>query len=81
MRKQSKNQLLDRLHRGVVYTCIGVTLWGSWVLGTRLYHYYTVVKPARRAEELRMLEAGASTGPALASATGGQLDTAPTLRS
>ncbi|XP_055541280.1 uncharacterized protein LOC129727453 [Wyeomyia smithii] len=81
MRKQSKNILLDRLHRGAVYTCMGVTLWASYVIGARLYHYFTVVKPARKAEELRMLEAGAGTGPALASTATGQLDTAPTLRS
>uniref|UniRef100_A0A182QD97 Cytochrome c oxidase assembly factor 3 mitochondrial coiled-coil domain-containing protein n=1 Tax=Anopheles farauti TaxID=69004 RepID=A0A182QD97_9DIPT len=74
MKKQSRNLLLDRLHRGVVYTCMGLTLYGSYMLGVRVYRYFTVIKPARQAEELKMLEAGAANqAPAL--------DTAPTLTS
>ncbi|XP_058059138.1 uncharacterized protein LOC131209976 [Anopheles bellator] len=74
MKRQAKNLLLDRMHRGVVYTCMGLTLYGSYMLGVRVYRYFTVVKPARQAEELRMLEAGAANrAPAL--------DTAPTLSS
>uniref|UniRef100_A0A1Q3FIC4 Putative cytochrome oxidase c assembly n=2 Tax=Culex tarsalis TaxID=7177 RepID=A0A1Q3FIC4_CULTA len=76
MKKQAKNLILDRMHRGVVYTCMGLTIWGSYMLGMRFYRYFTVIKPARQAEELRMLEAGAGPGPAVPS-----LDTAPTLKS
>ncbi|KAL1396279.1 hypothetical protein pipiens_010635 [Culex pipiens pipiens] len=76
MKKQAKNLILDRMHRGVVYTCMGLTLWGSYMLGMRFYRYFTVIKPARQEEELRMLQAGAGPGPAVPS-----LDTAPTLKS
>ncbi|XP_073828055.1 uncharacterized protein [Musca autumnalis] len=50
--------LLDKLHRGAVYACIGVTLYGTFLLGMRGYRYYTVVKPER---ERKLLEEGAST--------------------
>ncbi|KFB41504.1 AGAP002439-PA-like protein [Anopheles sinensis] len=72
MKKQSKNLLLDRMHRGVVYTCMGLTLYGTYMLGVRVYRYFTVIKPARQAEELKMLEAGAAKQVA-------SLDKAPTL--
>ncbi|XP_050087494.1 uncharacterized protein LOC126572317 [Anopheles aquasalis] len=74
MKRQAKNVLLDRMHRGVVYTCMGLTLYGSYMLGVRVYRYFTVIKPARQAEELRMLEAGATK-------QAPNLDTAPTLTS
>lgn len=48
--------LLDRLHRGVVYTCIGITLYGTFLLGMRGYRYYTVVRPER---QKALLEEGA----------------------
>uniref|UniRef100_A0A182P742 Uncharacterized protein n=1 Tax=Anopheles epiroticus TaxID=199890 RepID=A0A182P742_9DIPT len=35
MKRQSRNVLFDRLHRGVVYTCMGLTLYGTYMLGTR----------------------------------------------
>ncbi|EAT39695.1 AAEL008553-PA [Aedes aegypti] len=74
MKKQAKNLLMDKLHRGVVYTCIGLTLYGSYMLGQRFYRYFTVIKPARLAEEQRMLEAGAGPGPLVSA------DSAPTLK-
>ncbi|XP_062554342.1 uncharacterized protein LOC134219584 [Armigeres subalbatus] len=74
MKKQAKNLLLDKLHRGVVYTCMGLTLYGTYLLGHRVYRHFTVIKPAILAEEKRMLEAGAGSGPTVT------LDTAPTLK-
>ncbi|XP_053659341.1 uncharacterized protein LOC128708389 [Anopheles marshallii] len=74
MKRQSRNVLFDRLHRGVVYTCMGLTLYGTYMLGVRVYRYFTVIKPARQAEELKMLEAGAAK-------QAPSLDTAPTLTS
>lgn len=47
--------LLDKLHRGAVYTCLGVTLYGTFLLGIRAYRYYTVVKPEREKNELKMI--------------------------
>ncbi|XP_058446477.1 uncharacterized protein LOC131427370 [Malaya genurostris] len=76
MKRQAKNRLMDRMHRGVVYTCMGLTLWGTYKLGMGLYRHFTVIKPAYKAEELRMLEAGAGTGPDVSQTR----DAAPTLR-
>ncbi|XP_005180477.1 uncharacterized protein LOC101901520 [Musca domestica] len=50
--------LLDKLHRGAVYACIGVTLYGTFLLGMRGWRYYTVVRPERQKQ---LLEEGAST--------------------
>lgn len=54
----NSNAILDRLHRGVVWTCIGLTLYGTYLLGARGYRYVTVVRPARQKEELKMIEEG-----------------------
>lgn len=53
------NKLLDKLHRGAVYACIGVTLYGTYVLGARFYHYYTVIRPEKQQAELKLLDEGA----------------------
>ncbi|XP_055611077.1 uncharacterized protein LOC129757795 [Uranotaenia lowii] len=74
MKKQPKGIMLDRLHRGVVYTCMGLTLWGTYMLGQRVFRYFTVVRPALKDQENKMLEAGAGPGPAVT------LDQAPTLK-
>ncbi|XP_018800704.1 PREDICTED: uncharacterized protein LOC108976215 [Bactrocera latifrons] len=50
------SNILDKLHRGVVYTCIGVTLYGTFLLGLRVHRYLTVVRPQRQAEQLKMIE-------------------------
>ncbi|XP_011176801.1 uncharacterized protein LOC105208575 [Zeugodacus cucurbitae] len=50
------NNILDKLHRGVVYTCIGVTLYGTFLLGLRVHRYLTVVRPQRQAEQLKAIE-------------------------
>ncbi|XP_075156104.1 uncharacterized protein LOC142229427 [Haematobia irritans] len=55
------SSLLDKLHRGAVYTCVGITLYGTFLLGMRGWRYYTVVRPERQKAELKMLEEGAST--------------------
>ncbi|KRK06139.1 uncharacterized protein Dyak_GE16245, isoform B [Drosophila yakuba] len=53
------NSLLDKLHRGAVYACIGVTLYGTYILGMRYYHYYTVIRPEKQQAELKLLDEGA----------------------
>lgn len=50
------SNILDKLHRGVVYTCIGVTLYGTFLLGMRVHRYLTVVRPQRQADQLKMIE-------------------------
>lgn len=56
IRKIPKYRYLDLAHRGVVVTCIGLTLYGSWLLGHRVYRYFTVIKPNREAEERRIMD-------------------------
>ncbi|KAK3866642.1 hypothetical protein Pcinc_027844 [Petrolisthes cinctipes] len=43
----------DFLHKGFVLTCVGVTLYGFANVGSRIYNYYSVVKPQKQAEEDR----------------------------
>lgn len=47
MKKAPKTQFLDKLHRGAVWTCIGLTIYGTCLLSHRLYHYYFYMKPKR----------------------------------
>ncbi|CAD7087464.1 unnamed protein product [Hermetia illucens] len=56
MKKPRQNHLLDRLHRGVVISCIGLTLYGSYLLGARVYRYFTVIRPAIKEAELKRIE-------------------------
>lgn len=56
MKKYPKAAILDKLHRGAVWSCIAVTLGGTALLGYRFYRYFTVVKPDRDALELKVLE-------------------------
>ncbi|KAM7346507.1 uncharacterized protein ACRADG_006411 [Cochliomyia hominivorax] len=58
-KRVSANTLLDKLHRGAVYTCLGVTLYGTFLLAMRAYRYYTVIKPEREKAELQMITEGA----------------------
>ncbi len=41
MKKAPKTHILDRLHRGVVWTCIGLTAYGTYLLGWRVHRYFT----------------------------------------
>jgi len=56
------NQILDTLHRGAVWSCVGLTVYGLYLGGLRVHRYYTVVKPAflekKRLQELELLEEG-----------------------
>lgn len=54
----NRNTIFDKLHRGVVYTCIGVTLYGTFLLGLRIHRYITVIRPERQRQELKMIEEG-----------------------
>lgn len=56
MKKVPTKRLLDNLHRGVVYTCMALTLYGTALIGHRVYRYFTVVKPNRELSELKLLE-------------------------
>lgn len=56
MKKVPKMKFLDTMHRGVVIACIGLTLYGTALMGHRVYRYFTVLKPQRNTEELKFLE-------------------------
>lgn len=57
LRKQRVgSQLLDKLHKGFVVTCMAVTVAGLGVAGYRAYMFFTVTKPAREAEQLKKLQ-------------------------
>lgn len=47
---------LDVAHRTVVCACIGMTLYGTYLLGHRFYRYFTVIKPDRELEERKLME-------------------------
>lgn len=48
MRKNVKNLIYDKMHRGFVYASVAVTIGGSIFLGVQVYHYFTVVKPLQK---------------------------------
>ena len=59
MRKIPKNlNFLDKLHRGAVIACIGLTVYGTALIGHKVYRYFTVVKPQRELQEFQLLEVG-----------------------
>ncbi|CAB3253474.1 unnamed protein product [Arctia plantaginis] len=64
MKKYARNMLYDKLHRGGVLVCIGLTLYGSVLLGDHFYKYFKYVKPqidaAKKAAEKELLAEGSS---------------------
>lgn len=64
MKKYARNVLYDKLHRGTVLVCIGLTLYGSVLLGDHFYKYFRYVKPqieaAKQAAERELLSEGSS---------------------
>lgn len=50
-----KLSILDKLHRGIVLGCVGLTLYGLVLGGIRVHRYYTVLVPL--GEERRKAEA------------------------
>lgn len=64
MRKYAKNLLYDKLHRGAVLVCVGLTLYGSVILGDHVYKYFRYVRPriqaSKAAAEQELLSEGSS---------------------
>ena len=52
IKRQARNKLFDSLHRGAVVTCVGVTLYGCFLLGLKVYKHFTVIVPQRKLKEL-----------------------------
>ncbi|CAG9786208.1 unnamed protein product [Diatraea saccharalis] len=64
MKKYARNYLYDKLHRGGVLICIGLTLYGSVLLGDHFYKYFKYVRPqieaSKAAAEQELLAEGSS---------------------
>lgn len=54
LKKARASAILDKLHKGFVCTCVGVTLYGTYMLGWRFYRYFTVIRPENQQKELKM---------------------------
>lgn len=78
MKRGARTNILDRLHRGVVYTCIGLTVYGGYLLSLRVHRYITVTRPNRQAAELQMIQEGSPVRPA--PSPDSLIDHAPKLR-
>lgn len=75
MRRPMQTKLLDRFHRGFVYTCLGLTAYGSYLLGMRVYRFFTVIQPEKKMYEQQMIEHGAQPPTGISSS-----DSAPQIR-
>jgi len=50
MRRQ-KERLYDKLHKGVVSVCMGVTVITGIILGYKVYQYFRYVRPVHVAQK------------------------------
>ena len=57
-------KVLDTVHKGIVWGCLGLTFYGFYLAGLRVHRYYTVIKPLgeerQRQLELELLSEGKS---------------------
>lgn len=56
MKKQARNAILDKAHRGFVWACLGLTAYGSYLITLRVYRYFTVIAPAKEAYQRELLQ-------------------------
>ncbi|XP_028043921.1 uncharacterized protein LOC114253297 [Bombyx mandarina] len=60
----SRNALYDKLHKGGVLVCIGLTLYGTVLLTDHFYKYFKYVRPqiqaSKAAAEQELLSEGSS---------------------
>ncbi len=81
MKKQARNALLDRAHKGFVWACLGLTAYGSYLISLRVYRYFTVIAPAKQAYQRELLQKAEKEKNNNSSSSGGvSLDTAPELK-
>ncbi|KAL6266526.1 hypothetical protein P5V15_003373 [Pogonomyrmex californicus] len=50
IRKRRKEMLYDKLHRGFVKVCMGVTLVSGLFLGYKVYEYFRYIQPLHQAQ-------------------------------
>lgn len=55
MKRLPNHRLSDTFHRGFVIGCLGLTAYGTLLLGMRVYQYFTVSKPAAELRALQMI--------------------------
>jgi hypothetical protein len=52
LKKSAKTNLaLNNLHKGFVWACVGLTAYGFYLYGIRVYRYFTVIKPYKDEQE------------------------------
>lgn len=56
MKKQARNELLNKAHKGVVWACLGLTAYGSYLISLRVYRYFTVIAPMKEAYQRELLQ-------------------------
>lgn len=56
MKRQARNALMDKAHRGFVWACLGLTAYGTYLATLRVYRYFTVIKPLKDAYQLELLQ-------------------------
>jgi hypothetical protein len=52
IKRRTRNQIVDTLHKGVVLACVGATVYGCVLLGLRVHKYFTVTKPQQKLKEI-----------------------------
>jgi hypothetical protein len=52
IKRRTRNKILDTLHKGVVLTCVGATVYGCVLLGLRVHRYFTVIRPQQKMKEI-----------------------------
>ncbi|KYN30875.1 hypothetical protein ALC56_14687 [Trachymyrmex septentrionalis] len=53
-KKRKKERLFDRLHKGVVSVCMGVTVIGTLMIGYKVYEYFRYVRPLQQVQSKLM---------------------------
>jgi len=61
-RRFNTENILNKIHRGIIWGCVGLTCYGFYLAGLRVYRYQTVLKPLgeerRKQKELELLREG-----------------------
>ncbi|XP_044743732.1 uncharacterized protein LOC123305954 [Chrysoperla carnea] len=55
-KKMRPSLILDRLHKGFVCACLGLTVYGGYLLSLRAYRYFAYIKPMREQQKLKSQE-------------------------
>jgi len=53
-RRPKTSAFADLFHKGFVVSCIGVTIYGLYIMGLRAERYFTVIRPQQKLKELEL---------------------------